>query len=77
MYLANKDDYSHQFNESKMRFEFKQRNSLLDQLGLVKDQIEALICKLFQEIKRRILVFDSIRSFDRVESSFIKWFRFD
>lgn len=72
MYLANKDDYSHQFNESKMRFEFKQRNSLLDQLGLVKDQIEALICKLFQEIKRRILVFDSIRSFDRVESSFYK-----
>ena len=75
MYLANKDDYSHQFNQSKMRFEFKQRNSLLDRLNLVKDQIESLIYKLFQEVQQRILVFDSIRSFDRVESSFIKWFR--
>lgn len=72
LYLSNETDTSHIYNMSNRSFDFITTNKMYRVLQMDQSEIENLCIKLYNELKRRILVFDSIRSFDRTKSDFYK-----
>lgn len=72
VFISDGENHSHQFNEELNRFEFQYENLLSEKLMINVNETESLCKQLFLEIQNQILVFDSIRSFDRMESDFYK-----
>ncbi|MBU8754128.1 ATP-dependent nuclease [Priestia megaterium] len=70
VYINGADDYTHHFENDS--FKYKVNNKLSRTLDMEHNETENLCKILFTEVKKRILVFDSIRSFDRMQSDFYK-----
>ncbi|PFS47132.1 ATP-dependent nuclease [Bacillus cereus] len=72
VFISREEDRTHCYNEEKKCFEFLPGNKLSEDLGMDKNQTEEFCKMLYSEIQNRILVFDSIRSFDREQSDFYR-----
>lgn len=72
VFISEGEDFTHYYDEEKESFEFLAGNKVSEGLGMDKNQTESLCKILYSEVQNRILVFDSIRSFDREQSDFYR-----
>ncbi|WP_339157255.1 AAA family ATPase [Paenibacillus sp. FSL W8-0186] len=74
LHLIYGDTSSHLFNDVNQRYEYNEQFSSVSTINKIsKDKVERICTKLFNVLKSKILIFDSIRSFDRIlNSSFYK-----
>lgn len=70
LYLNYMNTDSHFFNSDNARYDYNEDFSSKFISGDInKDRTERICLKLFSELKSRVLIFDSIRSFDRTSYS--------
>ncbi|MGE6720559.1 ATP-dependent nuclease [Peribacillus frigoritolerans] len=72
VYISDGNDFTHKFDEERNVFSFVSTNQLSEKIDMNQEESEYLCRSLFFEIQKRVLAFDSIRSFDRTESDFYK-----